>query len=127
MSFREVEFKSDGSYVISDDPDNVLYTFISAVIYDLTREDSGEVLDFMKSFEPMGEGYSVYELGGASRVTYAPTPDDPEPQAEDEWKVSVDWPYKSIFISGDELRHLFRQVITGLLPRHPELAAVYDT
>ncbi|WP_146160565.1 hypothetical protein [Deinococcus arcticus] len=127
MNYRAVNFRGDGSYFISDDPENILYTFISGSVGDIIQKRVKDSSGFMKRFDPMGEGYYIYALGGASRTIYAPQPNDPEPQAEDEWTVDTEGPYRSISISGDELRHLFRQVITGLLPRHPELTAVYDT
>lgn len=127
MKNRLVKFRSGESYSIQDDPGNVLYYFISGALSDMLQLKADQFPEFMRQFDPLGDGYYVYSAASASRVTYAPRADDPEPQADDEWVVQNETaiPAVSVVISGVELRDLFRQVIEGLTPFHPELRAVY--
>lgn len=126
MKHRLVKFRSGGSYSIQDDPGNVLYYFISGALSDMLQLTADQFPEFMRQFDPLGDGYYVYSAASASRVTSAPRADDPEPQADDEWVVQDETviPAVSVVISGVELRDLFRQVIEGLTPFHPELRAV---
>ncbi|PIG98728.1 hypothetical protein [Deinococcus sp. UR1] len=127
MKYRLVKFRNGGSYSIQDDPGNILYYFISGALSDMLQLKADQFPEFMRQFDPLGDGYYVYSAASASRVTYAPRADDPEPQADDEWVVQDETviPAVSVMISGAELRDLFRQVIEGLTPFHPELRAVY--
>lgn len=127
MKYRLVKFRNGGSYSIQDDPGNILYYFISGALSDMLQLKADQFPEFMRQFDPLGDGYYVYSAASASRVTYAPRADDPEPQADDEWVVQDETviPAVSVMISGAELRDLFRQVIEGFTPFHPELRAVY--
>ncbi|MFN4251807.1 hypothetical protein [Deinococcus sp.] len=125
--FRSVVMRNNDFWLIASDPGNVLYYFISGALSDMLQLTADQFPEFMRQFDPLGDGYYVYSAASASRVTYAPRADDPEPQADDEWVVQDETviPAVSVVISGVELRDLFRQVIEGLTPFHPELRGVY--
>ena len=129
MNYRKISFKDHGSFVVTDDPDDIIHTYIANAVYDMRQLDPSGFKDFIKRFDPMGKGYHVYDTATASRTTFASESDGPSWRAEDDWTIRIDSsrPSKTMRISGDELRDLFRQVITGLMPYFPELKYAYES
>ncbi|WP_353543548.1 hypothetical protein [Deinococcus xinjiangensis] len=111
---------------VSNDPDDILGTYIGFSVNDLIKSKDKKA--FIAQFDPLGEGHYVYDVATGGRAWYWNEDGNEEYEADDEWTIQLETtiPAKSVNLSGDELRDLFRQAIIGMLPVHPELKEAYD-